>query len=257
MQHAEEAAAEPEAQRHGTLRFIGEGSIVEFQLLQRVAQIGILRSVLGVDAAVDHRSCRTVAGQRLRSRTLRLGNGVAHAGVRHILDAGRKVADVASFELFTRFQCHRPEISDFQELIPGAGGHEQHFGVFRHSSVHHAQEDDNPAIIVILTVKDQRLQRRIRVARWRGDVLDDVFQHCVDVDACLCADFRCILRGNADNLLDLVLDALRVGSREVDLVHHRKDFQIVVQGEIGIGECLCLDSLGRVDDQHCALAGRQ
>ncbi len=51
--------------------------------------------------------------------------------------------------------------------------------------------------------------------------------------------------------------ALRLGRGQVDLVDHRHDRQVVVHREIGVGECLRLDALGRVHDEDRPLAGRE
>ena len=72
--------------------------------------------------------------------------------------------------------------------------------------------------VVVLAVEDQRLERRVRVTGRGGDVRHDVLQHGVNVDPGLRGDLRRVLRGNADDLLDLVLDPLRLRGRQVDFV---------------------------------------
>ena len=54
VEHAQEAAAEAEAQCHGGFRLEGQGGVVELELFQRVPEVGVFAAVLGVDAAVDH-----------------------------------------------------------------------------------------------------------------------------------------------------------------------------------------------------------
>lgn len=44
--------------------------------------------------------------------------------------------------------------------------------------------------------------------------------------------------GDADDVLDLVLDLQRTGGRQVDLVHHGDDLQPGVNGKVGIGQRL-------------------
>ena len=61
----------------------------------------------------------------------------------------------------------------------------------------------------------------------------------------------------ADDVLDLVAHPLRLGARQVDLVEHRDDREVVVEGEVDVGQRLRLHALRRVDDQDRALAGRQ
>ena len=71
------------------------------------------------------------------------------------------------------------------------------------------------------------------------------------------ADLGRVLSRNADDILNLVLHPLGVGGGQVDLVEHRQDLQIVLQGQKGVGQSLGFDALGGVHDQHCALAGGQ
>ena len=67
---------------------------------------------------------------------------------------------------------------------------------------------------------------------------------------------RIALRGiEPDHVLDLLLDLVGLGRRQVDLVEHRHDLVIVVERLVDIGERLRLDALGGVDHQQRALAG--
>ncbi len=59
----------------------------------------------------------------------------------------------------------------------------------------------------------------------------------------------------ADHLLDLLLDALGLGGRQVDLVEDRHDLVVGVDRLVDVGERLRLDALRGVDDQERALAG--
>ena len=257
MQHSEEAAAEAEAERDGAFRLVRERSVVELQLIQRVAQVGVLRAVLGVDAAVDHRARRTVAGQLVCGGILGAGNSVAHLRVCNVFDAGCEIADISRGQFIARIESYRAQVPQLHDLVLCAGGHEQYLILAVQHAVHHAHENDDAAVVVVLAVEYQRLERCVRVARRRRDVPDDIVQHRVDVQADLRAYLRRILRGDADYLLDLVLDALRVGGGKVDLVDNGQYLKVVIQREIGVRQCLRLDALRRVHDQHRALAGRE
>ena len=65
VQQAEEAAAEAEAERVGGLGLPRQRRVVEHQLLERVAQVGVVVGVDREQAAEDHRLDLAVAGQRL------------------------------------------------------------------------------------------------------------------------------------------------------------------------------------------------
>ncbi len=55
VQEAEVAAAEAEAQRSRGLRLVGEGGVVQSQLVQGIAQVLIVTSVDGENPAEHHR----------------------------------------------------------------------------------------------------------------------------------------------------------------------------------------------------------
>ena len=61
----------------------------------------------------------------------------------------------------------------------------------------------------------------------------------------------------AHDVLDLLLDPLGLGRRQVDLVEHRDDLVVGVDRLVGVRERLRLDALGRIDQQQRALAGAQ
>ncbi len=235
MQHAEKAASEPETERNGAFRLIRKGSVVQLELVERIAQIRVFGAIFRIYAAVNHRSCRAIPGQSLRSGVKRVCNRVADAGILDVFDARRKVADIARPKLVARIQAHRPHVPDLDHLAPCARGHKQHFAVFAYAAVHYPHEDNDASVVVVLTVEYKRLQRSVRIAGRGGNVLDDVVQNRIDVYSRLCAYFRRILRGNADNLLYLVLNALRIGGGKVYLVHNGDNLKVVVEREICVG----------------------
>ena len=54
-------------------------------------------------------------------------------------------------------------------------------------------------------------------------------------------------RIQAEVFIDLLAYALRIGSRQVDLVNHRHDLQIVLERQVEVGDRLRFDPLGSVD----------
>ena len=63
--------------------------------------------------------------------------------------------------------------------------------------------------------------------------------------------------GDAQDVLDLGRKALGVGAGEVELVEDGDNLQVMVDGLIGVGQCLGLDALGGIDQQEGPLAGGQ
>ena len=117
---------------------------------------------------------------------------------------------------------------------------------------------DDAEIGVVPGVDDERLQRRVGLALRRRQACDDRLQHVVDARAGLGRDHAAASRGvEADDVLDLLPDAVGLGRRQVDLVQHRDDLEVGVDRLIGVGERLRLDALRGVDEQQRALAGAQ
>ena len=76
-------------------------------------------------------------------------------------------------------------MADLEHLVRRAGGHERHLRAAPERAGHDAHEHDDAAVAVILAVEHERLQRGVRVALRGGDVVDDVVEHGLNVDALL------------------------------------------------------------------------
>ena len=257
MEHPQKAAPEAEAQGGGGLRLEGEGGVVELELLQRVPEVGVLGAVLGVDAAVDHAPGGAVAGEGLGGGVVHGGDGVAHLGVLHVFDGGGEVAHLPGGQALTGLQLGGQEVADLHQAVLRAGGHHPHPLVQGEGALHHPEIDHHPPVGVVLAVKDQGLEGGLGVPLGGGDVVDDVLQHRLDVGAHLGGDLRGLGGLQADDVLHLLLGQGGVGGGEVDLVDHRADLQIVLHGQVGVGQGLGLHPLGGVHHQDGPLAGGQ
>ncbi len=69
-------------------------------------------------------------------------------------------------------------------------------------------------------------------------------------DPGLGADQEGVLAPEPDDVLHLLQGRLDVGRGQVDLVDDRDEDQVVLDGEVGVGQGLGLDALGGVDDQQ-------
>ncbi|CDN46190.1 hypothetical protein BN871_LI_00040 [Paenibacillus sp. P22] len=256
MEQAQESAAEAEAERCRRFRLEGEGRVVELQLLQRLAQVVVLRVVDRIQAAVYHRVDLAVARKRLGSLALGFGHRVADARVLDILDAGDDEADISYGKLVHDAHA-RLEGSDLDDLEFSAGRHEVDLGAGLDAAVDDAHVDDDALVRIVVGVEDQRLERLVGISRRSGNLLDDLLQNLLDADARLGGSEDGVARVEPDDILDLLLDPLRLRARQVDLVDDRKNLQVVVQRQIDVGQRLGLDALGRVHDQQRALAGRE
>ena len=257
MEHTQKAAAEAEAQGHGAFRLEGQGGIVELELFQGVPEVRILAAVLGVNAAVDHGLGGTVARQRLRGGIFRVGDGVAHLGVLDGLDGGGEVAHLPGLQCVGGLIAQRLEVAALQDGILGAGSHKANGLTPAQGTLADTEIDHHTHIGVILAVEHQGLEGGVGVAVGGGDTRHDVLQNRIDIHAVFGGNLRGIQGRQADDVLHLLLGLQGVGGGEVDLVENGKNFQVVIQGQVGIGQGLGLYPLGGVHHQHRPLAGGQ
>ena len=98
-----------------------------------------LAAVGRIDAGVDHGLHGLVAGQRLAAGVLHACDRVADARVRHGLDGGRQIADLARAESIGRDHAVRVQVADLDDLVFRARGHhaDVHAGA-QHAVLHAA-----------------------------------------------------------------------------------------------------------------------
>ena len=149
------------------------------------------------------------------------------------------------------------EDADPVDLVGGARAHHPDLLALGEPAVLDPQQRDHAEIGIVPAVDQQRLERRRRVALGRRQALHDRLEHLLDAVAGLGRDQERVARVQADDVLDLLLDPLGLGRRQVDLVEHRDDLVIGLDRLVGIGERLRLDALGGIDQEDRALAGAQ
>ena len=256
MQQAEEPAAEPEPERVARLRLVDQRGVVQPQLVQRVAQVGVVVAVHRVQAGVDHRPGVVVAGQRLARRAGHAGHGVADPGLPDVLDPGDQVADLPGGQALARRRLRRDD-PHLEGLVRRAGGHHHGSLAPGQAAVDHPDVGDHAAVGVVDRVEDERPRRGVRVAVRGGDLADDLVQQVLDALPGLGGDPQHLGGIDADDPGEFGGVAVRLRGREVDLVQHRDDLQVGAQRQVQVGQRLRLDALRGVDQQDRSLAGGQ
>ncbi len=256
MQQPEKAAAEAEAERRRTFHLIRKARIVEAKPADGGAQILELRRIDRKETAEDDGLRRLEARQRLGARPLLVGDRIADARIGDLFDLRRDEADFARPQ-HLRIEHLRPEDADPVDLVMGVRAHHQDLLMLLHRAVDDANHDDDAEIGIIPAIDQQRLQGRRLIALRRRQTRDDRFQHILDAEAGLGRNQHGVRRIEADHILDLLLDALGLGRRQIDLVEHRHDLMAGIERMIDIGERLRLDALARIDDEQRAFAGRE
>ena len=257
MEKAQETAAETESESGRGLRLKGERCVVELQLFQRLFQVFIVRTVCGVHATEHHRVDLAVARKGLCSGVRGKCDRVADTGLRDGFDGGHDIADLAGPQTVPLFERGSPHVSKFHDLKFGAGCHHANGIPTAQAAVYDADIDDDAPVAVVDGVKDKGAKRRILVSLGRWNVVNNLLQYLFHILTGLGGDPRCILTVEADYVLHLFGHPVRVGRREIDLIDDRDDFQVMVQGEIGIGKRLRLYSLSGVNDENSPVTGSE
>ena len=254
MQQAEKAAAEAEAERGRGFHFEGKARIVEAKLAHRGAQVLEVRGVDRKQAAEHHRDRRTETGQRRGNGPLLIGDGVADAGVGDFLDRGGQKPDLARAELAELDALGR-EHADAIDLVRHVGAHHVDALALFQDAVDDAEQHDDAEIGVVPAIDEQRLERRRGIALGGRQAMHDGFENLRHVEPGLRGNENRVRRVEPDHVLDLLLDLVGLGGRQIDLVEHRHDLVIVVERLVDVGERLRLDALAGIDHKQRALTG--
>ena len=126
-----------------------------------------------------------------------------------------------------------------------------------HGAVHDPDENDNAAVGIIEGVKNQSFQGLRSVSAGSRNPVCDLLQHLIHIKAGLCGNLGSVLSFDANDILDLVDDPLRIGTRKVDLVDDRENVEVVVQSQINVGQGLSLNTLSGIHHEDCSVAGCQ
>src|SRR5262245_30714437 len=247
VQHSEKPAAEAEAQALAVLRLVNEARVIQPQLPQCLAQGLEFVVVDRIKAAINHRLRFDVARQRFGRGVQRFGDGVADVHFTDVLDLRREVTDLTGGKVIARGHAGA-EPAHVGDVVLVAVAH--HFDVLAllQATIHGANVNHNALISVEVTVVDQGLERRARVAGRRRDAINDGLNDLIDAHAGLPAATQHVQGVDAQCVLHFGDDRVRPSDREIDLVQHRNDLQIVLHRQIGVGDGLRLHSLKGIDE---------
>ncbi len=116
-----------------------------------------------------------------------------------------------------------------------------------HRAVFDAHKENNALVIIVITVEDERAQRRLGVAVGRRYALDHRFQNIADIRSFFRRNAGAAFRIQPDHLFDLFFGFLDLRRLQIDFIDDGHDFEIVFEREIHVGKRLRFDALRRVD----------
>ena len=148
-------------------------------------------------------------------------------------------------------------IADAIHFERAAVGEQADLLALAESAVHDAGENDDAAVWIKPGIENQRAQRSVGITGGRGHALDHSFECFLDANAIFSASHDGVGGIEADHLFNLFANALRLGRRQINLIDHRNNFEIVVDGQIRIRQRLRLNALRGIDNEQCAFASLQ
>ena len=164
VQQAEEAAAEAEAERHRGLGLVDERGVVELELVEGLAQVGVVGAVER-DTGPRRPSAWGRCSRRAPSarRLGRVGDGVADPGLAHVLHAGDEVADLADAQALAGHRLGGDD-ADLEQLVGGPRRHHHDALARVEVAVDDPDVGDDAAVGVVDRVEDHRAGRGVGVA---------------------------------------------------------------------------------------------
>ena len=231
MQQTEETDPESESEGARGLRFIGQGRVVELQLLQRLPQLIEVVAINGVQAGVNHGVRVPITAEILGGGSGGAGDRVTHPGLAHVLHPGDQVADLPDTEGIG-FLGLRGDHANLKQVMFGFRRHHEDAFAMRQLPVDDPNVGDHATVGVVDGVEDQRPGGGLRVPDGWGDLRDDLIQQLSDADASLGGDLQNVGGVAADDPRQLRRVFLGIRARQVDLVQHRDDVQVGLKSQV-------------------------
>ena len=255
VQKSQKTATEAEAQRHGSVRFVHKGSVVEFEFFQSVLQIVVFTAVCGENTAKHHGFNLFVAFQRLQTGFFRIRHRVPHFGVADGFYACANVTDVPCRK--ARHAFHGRGKNPHFRYVEHLAGRFKHFyfASHRHTAVHNAHKNYHAFVVVVLTVENERLQRGVFLPLRFGNFVHDGVQHVHYVYSLLGGNERGVGCIKPYCVFNFPLTFLHVCRGKIYLVDDGNYFQIVFQSEVAICQRLRFHALRCVHNKQRPFAG--
>ena len=256
MQQTQKSAAKTEAQSNRSFRLVNKRGVVEFKLVERVAQIRELSIVNRKKTGINHGIGILISRERL-FRAVRLAcNRVSDLGLPHVFHAGDNVSDFSGRQCIHRHHF-RADNADFRRLVNRSQSHHRNALTRFQSAVSHANIGHDSAISVVNRVENQSSRACLGVSVRSRDINYNAVEKLFYAFAGFAGHSQNIVGRTSDKRSDFLCIFVRFRRRQVNFVQNRNNGQIVVDSHIQVRKSLRFDSLGRIDKQHSPFASSQ
>ena len=176
--------------------------------------------------------------------------------VAQVLDRGRQVAHLAGPELGKLLHLGG-EDADLFHLVGAVRSHHEDVRSGAQGPIDDVDINNHAPVLVVDRVEDQGPKRGLALAARRRDAVDDDVEELGNAFSSLRADSMDTLRIDSKGIDHFFNDLVRPRSRHVNLVEDGHYGKASFHGQVGIGDGLSFNALGRIDEQKSPLAGCQ
>ncbi len=153
VKETEKTAPEPKPQRHRRFWFVVERRIGELELVECLAQVGIVAAVDGIQPGENHGLGVGIPVKRGGRRLGMVGYRVTDLGLSNVLHAGDEVTHLAHSQPLGGRGLGRA-YADFEQFVSGPRGHHLYLLARRQFAVDHANIGNHSSVGVVHRVKD-------------------------------------------------------------------------------------------------------
>lgn len=177
----------------------------------------------------------------LVARTGDRGDGITDLHLLGVLDTTDDIAHITCPQLLPGYHVHL-EDTDLVGIILHACIEELHLLTLVDGAIHNLEIGDDATERVEHGVEDQSLQGSFCVTLRMRDALHDGIENLFHALTRLATGTDDVLRGTADEVNNLVLHLVGHGTGHVYLIDNGDNLQVMIDGEIEVGDGLRLYS---------------
>ena len=169
MKQSQKATPETKSKCDRCLRFILQSRVIDLKFLECIPKIRVFCAVCWIKSAVNHRIYFFIARKCLRTRPVCFCHRITHACLTHILDPRTDITYHSRAQFLTRDKLTGSEIAHFRHFIHRACRHQLYLCANLYAALHDPAKYNHALIGIINCIKDQCLERCLRISLWCRD----------------------------------------------------------------------------------------